>query len=63
MKLEFSRQIFEVFANVKFHPCGGSRVVPCEPADGRTDMTMLIVTLRSFAHAPRKCVAALKFFL
>jgi len=61
MKLEFSRQIFDVFANIRFHenPCSGSRVVPCEPTDGRTDMTMLIVAFRNFANARRKFVAAL----
>jgi hypothetical protein len=41
MKLEFSRQIFEKYSNIKFHenPSSGSRVVP----RGRTDMTKLIV--------------------
>ena len=35
MKLEFTRQIFEKFSNIKFHenPSSGRRVVPC----GRTD--------------------------
>ena len=35
MKLQFSRQIFEKYANAKFHECpsSGSRVVPC----GQTD--------------------------
>jgi len=41
MKLEFSRQIFEKFSNIKFHKnsSGASRVVPCGWTDGRTDMT------------------------
>ena len=36
MKLEFSRQIFEISSNIKFHetPSSGSRVVPC----GQTDV-------------------------
>jgi hypothetical protein len=36
MKLKFSRQIFEIFSNTKFHenPSIGSRFVR---ADGRTD--------------------------
>jgi len=35
MKLEFSRQIFEKYSNIKFHEntSSGSRVVSC----GRTD--------------------------
>jgi hypothetical protein len=39
MKLEFSRQIFEKYLNVKFHEntSGESRVVPCGQTDGRTD--------------------------
>jgi len=47
MELEFSRQFFEKYPNLKFHenPSKGSRVVPC----GQTDMTKLIVVFRSFA--------------
>ena len=50
MKLEFSRQIFEKYPNIKFHenPSSGSRVFPC----GRTDMTNPIVAFRKFANAP-----------
>jgi len=35
LKLEFYRQIFEKYLNIRFleNPCSGSRVVPC----GRTD--------------------------
>jgi hypothetical protein len=31
MKLEFSRQVFEKYSNVRFHknPSSGGRVVPC----------------------------------
>ena len=52
MKLEFSRQIFEKYSNIKFHenPFIGSRVVPC----GRTDITKLIVAFRNFTNAPKK---------
>jgi len=41
MKLEFSRQVFEKYTNIKYHenPSSGSRVVPC----GRTDVTKLTV--------------------
>jgi hypothetical protein len=40
MKLEFSRQIFEEYLNIKFYayPSSGSRVVPCGRKDGHTDI-------------------------
>ena len=40
MKLEFSRQIFRKYSNVKLHENAsrGSRVVSCERTDGRTDI-------------------------
>jgi len=50
MKLQFSRQIFEEYSNIKFHenPSSGSRVVPCRRTNrqtvGYTNMTKLIVT-------------------
>jgi len=55
MKLEFSGQIFEKYVNIKFHenPSGGARVVPCGRPDGRTDMSKLIVAIRSFASEPK----------
>jgi len=39
IKLEFSRQIFDKFSNIKFHenPSSGSRVVPYEQADRGAD--------------------------
>ena len=39
MKLEFSKQIFEKFWNIKFNenPSSGNRVVPCGRTDGHTD--------------------------
>jgi len=51
MKLEFSRQIFEKYSNIKFHdnPSSGSRVVPCRP----TDITQPTVALRNFADTPK----------
>ena len=51
IKLEFSRQIFEKYSNIKFHenPFSGSRVFPC----WRTDMTKLKVTFRNFANASK----------
>jgi hypothetical protein len=39
MELEFSRQIFEKYSNVKFNenPSSGSRIVPFEQTGGLTD--------------------------
>jgi hypothetical protein len=52
IKLEFSRQIFEKYSNIKFHenPSSGSRVVAC----GRADMTKLIVAFRNYVNVPKK---------
>jgi len=51
LKLEFSWQIFEKYANVKFHEnqSGGSRVVSC----GRTDTVTPEVAFRNFVNAPK----------
>jgi hypothetical protein len=61
MKLEFFRQIFEKYSNIKFNENmpNGSRVFPCERIDGwtyeQTDIhTKLIVASRSFAKALKK---------
>ena len=49
MKLEFSRQYFEKYSNIKFdeNPFSGSVAVPC----GWTDKTKLIVAFPNFANA------------
>jgi hypothetical protein len=54
-KLEFSRQIFEKFSNIKFpeNPSIGSRVVLCGGTDGQTDTMKLIVVFRNFANEPK----------
>jgi len=51
MKLEFTRQIFEKYGNIKFHenPPVGAEFFH---ADGQTDMTKLIVAFHNFAKAP-----------
>jgi hypothetical protein len=55
MELEFSRQTFEKYPNIKFYEnlSPGSRV----PWDGRTDtnknITRLIVAFRNVAYAPK----------
>ena len=55
MKLEFSRQVFEKYSNIKFNedPSSGIRVVLCGWRDRRTDMTKLRVAFRKFANAPK----------
>jgi hypothetical protein len=58
MKLEFSRQSFEKYSNIKFHenPSSGSRDFPRGWTDGRTTgMTKLTVAFRNFANAPKNC--------
>ena len=55
MKLEFFRQLFRKYSNIKFHenPSSRSRVVPCRQTDGpKTDIMQLIVALRNFAKVP-----------
>jgi len=49
MKLEFSRQIFEKFSNIKFHenPSNERRIFTW----GRTDTTKLIVAFRNSGNA------------
>ena len=39
MKIEFSRQIFKKFPNIKFYdnPSSGRRGIPCGRRDGQTD--------------------------
>ena len=51
MKLEFSRQSFEVCSNTKLpvNPSIGSRATAC----GQTDMTKLTVAFRNFTNAPK----------
>jgi len=62
IKLELSRQICEIFTNIKFHenPSSGSRVVPCGHEDGlsagQADIRKLIVTFRTFAYALNQSV-------
>jgi len=66
MKLEFSRQIFEKYSNIKFHKNlpSGSGVVPWGQADGETeDMAKLIVDFRNFADAPKICYDILVLFV
>jgi hypothetical protein len=48
MTIEFSRQLFKNYANIKFHenPSSGSQAVH---ADGQTDTTKLIAAFRIFA--------------
>ena len=52
MKRELSQQIFETYSNIKFNenPLVGAELFH---ADGRTDMTNLIVAFRGFANVPK----------
>ena len=59
MKLGFSRRIFGISSNIKFHedPSSGSRVVPCRRTYGQTDktdeqrhMTKLTVAIPNFCQ-------------
>ena len=54
MKLEISRQLFEKYANMKFHtnPSSGSTVVPCGDrwTDGH-DGTNILLAFRNVAKA------------
>jgi hypothetical protein len=53
MKIEFSRQISKKKSlNMKFHENSSSGADPIR-ADGRPDMTKLIVDFRNFANAPK----------
>ena len=51
MRLEFSRQSFEKYSNIKFHkdPSGWIRIVPC----GWARMTKLRLAFRNLANAPQ----------
>jgi len=51
MKLEFSRHIFQKYSNTKFHEfhqLGAELFQADGRADGRTDITRLIVVFRKF---------------
>jgi len=56
IKLEFSRQIFEKYSNIKLHlirPVGAELFHLDGRTDGRTDMTKLIFDFRNFAKVPK----------
>jgi hypothetical protein len=59
MKLQFYSNFV---SNNKFHdnPLSRSRVVVCGQMDGRTDMTKLVVTFRSFANALKEYLSAVQ---
>ena len=58
MRLEFYRQMFEEYSEIKFHenPSSESRVVPCGLADGQTDthMAKQTVAFSNYAFAGGK---------
>ena len=53
IKLQFSRQIFQKYLDIKEHenPYSGSRVVPCGRTERRTDMTKVIAAFRNSPKA------------
>jgi len=55
--LNFSRQIFEKFPNIKLYENVFRLKAELFHADRRTDMTKLIVSFRNFVHASKKCYA------
>jgi hypothetical protein len=56
MKLEFSRQIFEMYSDFFFlNPFSESRVVLPRRTVTKADVMKLIVSFRNFANAPKKC--------
>jgi hypothetical protein len=65
MTLEFSRQIYETYSNIKCHenPYSGSRAVPCGGTDGRTDMTKLIVGFCNFANASNNAISPVGIYV
>jgi hypothetical protein len=62
-KLEFSRQIFEKYSNIKFHenPCSGSRVDGCGLTGRRTDRHN--EAFRNFANALNKITVGYIFLV
>jgi hypothetical protein len=54
-KLEFPKQIFEKFSNMKFNanPSSGGHVIPCWRTDGQRDTRKLRSAFRNFAKAPK----------
>jgi len=53
MKVEFSGHIFEKYSNfIKMRPVGAELFHADGRTDGQTEMTKLIIVLRSFANAP-----------
>jgi hypothetical protein len=56
MKLEFYRQMFEKYLNIKFreNSSSGSRVVTRGQTDGPKDKTKLIVSFRNFANGLKR---------
>ena len=58
MKHEFSGQIFDKYSNVTFNadPSSGSRVVPCGPTEGKTDITKPVIAFRNFANTAQNVI-------
>ena len=64
IKLEFSRQIFEKYSNIKFHenPYSGSRFVPCGQTD-RHDEAIVGTRLTRRMHEYHHILTVVYVFL
>jgi hypothetical protein len=52
MKLEFSRQIFEKYADIRFHEiCPVEAELSCANGQTQTGLAKLVVAFRNFANA------------
>ena len=62
--LEFSRQIFQEYRDIKFHesPCSGSRFCSWW-TEGRTDVKRLTVAFSNFANRPKKLLSIISIYL
>jgi len=55
MNLEFFRQIFEKYSDIKFHEnsSSGRQIVPCGQMDGQIDRTNVMVAFHNFTNASK----------
>jgi hypothetical protein len=60
INLEFSRQIFQKYSNMKFHgsPSSVGRAVSCGKAYKQTDVTKTTTAFSDSANAPQNCFKA-----
>jgi len=63
LKLEFARQIFEKYSNIKFHenPPSGTRVVPCGEMDRHDEANSRYSQFCERAQKEAKCHFSITF--